>query len=76
MAATPPSQDQVARLSLELDALRVIVKALAEIAEQPRLQPAMKEHLEEHVHSMRTARKSDAEIALFIGTYSELRDSF
>ena len=76
MAPTQPLHEQVAELSSELDALKVLVKALAEIAEQPRLKPALTEHLEEQVNAMNAAGRSDDEIALFVEAFNALRDSY
>ena len=76
MASTSIAQDQVTGLIEELDALRVFVKALADIAEQQRLKPAMTEYLEEHVHSMKEAGRTPAQIASFVKTFDELRESY
>jgi hypothetical protein len=75
MAETPVTQSQIAKLEAELDALRIVVKALAEIAEQPHLQPAIDQHIEEKLHSMQSAGKSAAEITVVVEAVTRLRES-
>lgn len=75
----PPNQKQtfdLATVGIELEALRVFVKALAETADQKRFRPALEEHRDEHVNSMNESGKSSDEIASFIEAIDDLRDSF
>jgi hypothetical protein len=63
-------------LAAELEAIKVFVKALAEVADQKRLVPAAKEHMEEHLNKMETAGRSDEDIADFVSAFEALRDSY
>ncbi len=73
-SSTPPTAGR--NLEAELDALTVLVKALAEIAEQPRLTPALDEHLEEALTAMRKRGASDTRLTDFVRAFETLRASF
>ena len=63
-------------LAAELEAIKVFVKALAEVADQTRLIPASKEHMEEHLNKMENTGRSDEDIADFVSAFEALRDSY
>ena len=63
-------------VAAELEAVKVFVKALAEVADQKRLVPAAKEHMEEHLNKMENAGRSDEDIAAFVKAFEALRDSY
>jgi hypothetical protein len=75
MAPTPPKTSS-AQLQSDHDALRVLVKALAEIADQPRLKEATQQHKEEHLDGMEARGASDEQIADFMAAFERLQQSY
>jgi hypothetical protein len=60
----------------DLDALRVFVAALAEVADQSRLREAAEEFKREHIERLHTMEASDDEVADFIAAFERLQSSY
>ena len=76
MAPTNQPKTSIVQMQSDLDALRVLVKALAEVADQPRLKEATEQHKEEHLDGLNGTGASDEEIAGFIAAFDRLQASY